>query len=368
MLIHRTMWRPISAEPPDTMITAQPGLKEALHIYASTADARTRAAIYAHNISPAFRDANFKMGPLLASNSLGSLAGDLVTQRALSLLKQRFPALRAIATDFSDASVQFGSPVTTRIAGIPSVSNYVPGTGYVTSSATTTDVSVTIACHKGVEISFNANELASTSRDLFGEQVEAAHYALGKALYDAIFSLITVSGFPHETVSALVDFKREKVSSIATALYDRGVSDMKRFLLLKSSYFEKLQNDTSIVSFASFQRPEIITDYALPPISGLQPYVVPGLPSTDSLVGFAGTRESLILATRVPNDYTSVLPGANNGNVSVVTNPDSGISVQLVQFVDHNKAAAFWRIALMFGAAKGNPAAGQRIVSAATGS
>lgn len=66
----------------------------------------------------------------------------------------------------------------------------------------------------------------------------------------------------------------------------------------------------------------------------------------------------------MPNDYTKALPGASHGSVSVVTNPDTGISVQLVQYVDHKLGAASWRIALMFGVAVGQAASGQRLISA----
>jgi hypothetical protein len=70
----------------------------------------------------------------------------------------------------------------------------------------------------------------------------------------------------------------------------------------------------------------------------------------------------------VPNDYTLALPGASNGNVSVVTNPDTGISVQLVQYVDHNLAAATARVATMYGVAVGNPAVARRLaLTAAAG-
>lgn len=343
-------------------------LVDTLKGYQKETDAKKRSLIYASGISPVLRDRSVHLGPILAANSLGSLTGDLVVQRALTLLKLSFPILSSISTDFSDQGADYGQTVNTRLRSIPAAATFVPGTGYTAASATTTDVPVTINTHKGVPITFNANELASTNRDLFGEQSEGAHYALGKVLVDALYALLTVANFANETVSTLNDFARSKVSSMATALYTRGVPDMGRFLLLAPTYFDKLQSDSSIVSFAAFQRPELITKYMLPEVAGMQPYMAVNLPTAETLVGFGGTPDSLALATRVPNDYTLVLPAANNGNVSVVTNPDTGISVQLVQYVDHKAAEATWRIAIMFGVAKGQAASGQRLVSAATGS
>jgi len=343
-------------------------LPDALKAYAAEPNTKRRTAIYSKEIAPVLRNKDVTLGPILAANSLGTIAGDLVVQRALTLLKLSFPALSAISTDFSDENVKFGQEVVSRIRTIPEVANYVPGTGYATQNAVTTDVSVTINNHKGVPIIFNANELASTSRDLFGEQAEGAHYALGKVLMDAVYALITPTNFENETVSAAADFNRSKVSSMATALFMRGVPGMGRFLILSPTYFDKLGNDAAIVSYAAFQRPEIITEYMLPRVSGFQPYAGYTLPTDDNLVGFAGTPDSLVVATRVPGDYTSGVGVSNNGSVSVVTNPDTGISVQLVKYVEHAKAESAWRVALMFGVAKGQTNSGQRLVSEATGS
>ena len=74
-----------------------------------------------------------------------------------------------------------------------------------------------------------------------------------------------------------------------------------------------------------------------------------------------------MIATRVPNDYTSALPGASFGNVQVVTDPDIGISVQQVQYVNHTLGTATQRVALMYGTAAGQGDAGE-LLKAASGS
>ena len=94
------------------------------------------------------------------------------------------------------------------------------------------------------------------------------------------------------------------------------------------------------------------------------------MPSNNAnLVGFAGSKAALCIATRTPNDYTSVLPGASFGNVQMVTDPDIGITVMQVQYVNHTLGTATSRIALMWGTAPGQTAAGQLIkASAGSGS
>jgi hypothetical protein len=90
------------------------------------------------------------------------------------------------------------------------------------------------------------------------------------------------------------------------------------------------------------------------------------MPSNNAnLVGFAGSKSALVIATRTPNDYTSVLPGASFGNVQMVTDPDIGITVMQVQYVNHTLGTATSRIALMWGTAAGQTNAGQLIKAAA---
>lgn len=345
-------------------VEARDGMVEVLRAMQAQPNPRLRASIFAREISPALNK-GVRLGPILAANSLGTLSGELVTQRALSLLKLTFPQLNAVSTDFSDEAISFGQTVKTRLRAVPAVSDYNTTTGYATSDAVATDVPVVINSHKAVQIGFNANELSSTERDLFGEQAEGAHYALGKALVDALYALITAANYTNATTKALASFSRTDMTAMAKAMFNRAVPAAGRFALLNPDYYEKLQSDSTIVNLAAYQMPEVITQYKLPPIAGFNPYQAVNLPTTGNLTGFAGTPDVLALATRLPNDYSAALPGVSGGGVvQTVTNEDTGISVMLVMYVNHQLGSAYWRIAVQFGAAVGNAAAGQRLVSA----
>lgn len=329
----------------------------------SKGDKKVQAAIWHKDLKKSVLAPNFG-AVLAATNTLGGLAGNLVLQRALTLLKLRFPLLDLISTDFSDEGANFNQQVITRTRGTFTAGDYNAVTGYASNDSTTADVPVTIDQHKFVQIDFNVNELSSTSRDLFAEQAEGAQYAIGKALVDALYARITAGNFANATTQAVGGFNRATLVRVSKALNGRGVSDMGRFLLLNQDYFEALANDTTILQLGTFQRADLINEYRLPRVHGFDPYEAVNLPTTGNLTGFAGTPDSLVVATRVPADYSAALPGAGNGSVSTVTNPDTGVSVQLVQYVDHKLGSAFWRAAFMFGTARGQAASGQRIISA----
>ena|SRR5215471_1819902 len=311
--------------------------------------------------------------------NLGTIAGTLVTQRTLELLKFVFPSLTRFTTDFSDQPATFNQTVMTRIVTVPTVVSYSTATGWADTNAQTTDVSIVINNHRGVPITFNENLLASTMRRLFDEFAEASAYALGKDLVDKLYANFTDANYTNNTVSTSAAFNRSAVVDIGVALSLRGVplGLGNRTMLLWPAAFGSLEKDASMVQFSTnVPRPEIITDGVTPAsafainVEAFNIYSAPNMPSNNAnLVGFAGSKSAVCIATRTPNDYTTVLPGASFGNVQMVTDPDIGITVMQVQYVNHTLGTATSRIALMFGTAAGQTAAGQMIKAAAgTGS
>jgi phage I-like protein len=311
--------------------------------------------------------------------NLGTIAGTLVTLRTLELLKFKFPALVRFTTDFSDQPATYNQTIMTRIVTIPSVVTYSTSTGWSDVVAQTTDVPVVINNHKGVPITFNENLLASTMRRLFEELAEASAYALARDMVNTLYANLTDANFTNNTISTSAAFTRNAVVDIGTALELRGVplGLGVRTMLLWPAAFGSVKKDTTMIQFGTnVPQPALITEGTQTDatlgitVDSFNLYSAPNLPSNNAnLVGFAGSKSALCIATRTPNDYTSVLPGASFGNVQMVTDPDIGITVMQVQYVNHTLGTATSRIALMWGTAPGQTAAGQLIKAAAgTGS
>jgi hypothetical protein len=335
-----------------------------LKAYAAERDPRKKAAIYARDLSKRIKDGEDL--PLHATNTLGTVAGELIVQNALELLLVSQPILGLISTDFSGEAVKWNQEINSRIVTIPTTTAYNTSTGYADENTTTTDVPVTINTHKSCQVSFNVQELAGTARNLFAEQAPAMSYAIGKDFVDAVLAKILVADFTNITTEALIDFDRETVIGMAGALSDRGVPPMGRFLMLKGNYHDKLFSDSAIVNLAANQQSQIITGGRLPMIHDFSIVRTPTLPTTGNLTGFGGSRSSLVIAGRVPGDYTSVFPGVDaGGRAQLITDPSTGITVQMVQFINHTLGTATQRVAYMYGAAKGQVAAGQFLRSAA---
>lgn len=350
---------------------------DVLRAYARMPHHRERGALYAKEIAPLLAKGAGLVGldavrpeagaPLDASNSFGTLVGNIISQRVLELLRFQLPSLNRITTDFSDQQVKYNQTVLTRYIGIPTVGTYNTSTGYpAISTAAASDVPVTINQHKCVELDLNAEQLSGTARRLFDEQIPAMSYALAKDLVDYVYALIVAGTFTNTAIAETAqNFGRPTIVDIAKALTDQGVPIGSQFrtLLLNTAYFAALQKDTAIVNLAVFQRPEYISENQLPPVGGFQVIEAPNLPTTGNLSGFGFSKSALVAATRLPMDYTSILPGASFGQVQQVSDPDTGAAMMQVAYVNHTLGTANFRLAWMYGAAAGQVKAGQILTS-----
>jgi len=354
--------------------------------------AREMAALYASDIR---RNKEFFDMPLMAADyadpagNLGTLSGTLVAQRTLELFKLQFPMINRVYTDFSDTPAQFKQTEDTRVIIVPAVQSYdttLDTTGRpkgwdTVSTAQTKDVPITLDEHIGVPIVFDSNTLAGTVRRLFDEQAPAASYAFAKYFVEKIYKLMTPANFnAYAAVNGayvpvayatyakgLGDFGRSSLVDIATIFNPNQVPIPDRTCLLNSQYYGQLSKDPSLITFYAGQRsPEIITDNELPKLGTFLPMEAPNLTNrnnTPNLVGFAMHKAGIIAKTRLSNDYTLALPGSSYGSVTTITEPDLGISVVLVQYVNHTGGYAEWRIQAMLGAAVGDNRGGLCLTS-----
>ena len=333
-----------------------------LKAYNQERDPLKKAAIFARDISKRITDGEEL--PIMAANTLGTLSGEIVAQQALELLTLEEPILNSFSTDFSGESAKLNQEITSRIVGIPAAASYDADNGYVSQNQVMVDVSVTLSAHRFVQAEFNANELGGTSRKLFDEIAPAMADGIGADAVSIALAVITAANYDEAAIQeALIDFDRETVIRLGGALRDRGVR-RNRFLLLTGSYYDKLFSDEKIALLAANQKPELISGDEMMPLHGFNIQRCPTLPGAENLKGFGGGKSSLVVAGRVPADYANALPGATGGGTSqIITNPKSGMSVHLVQFVDHKLGKAYSRMAYILGAAKGQKKAGQRLVS-----
>lgn len=308
-----------------------------------------------------------------AEDTLGTLSGTLVMQRTLEFFRINYPLFKAIYTDFSDVPAMLSQTIDTRVVSKPAVQTYNNALGAdgrpagwdTASPATTTSKTISLDEHVGVPVVFGANALAKTIRRLFDEQAPAMAYALASYFVAKLYAKMTAANYngyaavngakvPVAYVTyakGVLDFARSAFVDLNMIFNPNEVPLHDRAVLLNSQYYAAAGKDPSLVTFWAGQRnPEIITEGELPKMSKFVPIEAPDFPVTNNRVGFAFQKTAIGAISRIPQDYSKVLPGASYGNVTMISDPETGMSVMLVEYVNHTGGYAEMRMETMIGA------------------
>ncbi|MEI6607894.1 MAG: hypothetical protein WCP35_21540 [Verrucomicrobiota bacterium] len=294
------------------------------------------------------------------SNTNATVNSPLIAQAALTTLLAKFPILGRIATDFSSASVKFKQDIVTHIVTPTVAQDFDPATGYVPDDQAQVDVSVKIDKHAYAGYAITDVERSTSEIDLNQRYADKVAYALGRKVCDDLMALIINANFNNKTESAEADFGRNTVVDIGTKLNKRFIPDMGRFMFVNSDYYNALQKDEALYkAYITPQAGGVVVSGMLPDVNGFTVIEYSALPeNSERLVGFAGIREGLIMAARVPD-----VP-ANTGDtvIRVVTDPRTGLSVQVRDRYDGRLGKQEVSFTLMYGFAAGNKPVIERII------
>jgi hypothetical protein len=331
--------------------------------------------------------------------SLGILSGSLVLQRTLPVFKYKYPELLSMYTDFSDNPGVYQQTEVTRIVTQPATQKYSTTTdntgrpaGWSTvSSATTTDVTISLTDYIAVPIALGNQVIAATTRRLFDEQAVLAVAAIAGYLTTMVTNLLTASNYNYYATvngtlvpTAYTTYKQTAQSwgmsdldTLDSIFTSAKVPEEDRGILLNPTYYSKLRGDPRLEFFYAASSRSIgdasdfVTEAKLPKLSGFAPYKAGYMPTstpstnptTNNVVGFAYQKAGILLKSRLPTDFTTALNTMIPGSVTTVTDPDTKISLMLVQYVNLTQNYAEWRPEVMLGASKADNRAGLVITS-----
>jgi hypothetical protein len=299
------------------------------------------------------------------ANSLGTLSSGVVLARALELVFTKRPILNQISLDLSTDEAKLNSTVKSRIHSVPAVGDFPSAA----TAKTDTDVAVTIDKAKQVRHTFTNAELSSTDRNLVQEAAEPVAVAIANHMVDALAALWVKTNFPNERVQAVADTDYETLTGLRGDLTGRGAPD-ERFVAVNGPVYTNLLNDPLCNRAAKQNGADPIADGRLQNIAGFREiFEYPALPDgpSDNVIGFAGSKDSLVIATRLPADPSKVLPNAAvPGSIGVITEPRTGLSIMVAEWINMADLSAEIMAVWLYGAAKGNPNNGQLLVSTAS--
>jgi hypothetical protein len=351
------------------------------------------ANFYNEELDPHFNKfADMPVNEIMAAtdaDSLGTLAGVLVLQRSLPLFTYDFPVLSSLYTDFSATPGLYNQTENTRVIVAPAVQTYDPTTGTdgrpngwkTVQAAQSTDVPIKLDTYVGVPIVFGQATISATIRRLFDEQGPAAIYAMAKYYVAKITALMTAGNFNAYAVAtqdgkvpdayptyavAVKDFSMDAIDDLEAIFDANEVPTTDRCLCLNAKYHGKLRKDPRLgLFFAAMQKPDMVTEGRLPNLNGFMPHRAPWLPSANNLVGFACHKAGIVLKQRLPTDFTQALNVMVPGSVTTLTDPKSGLSCLLVQYISLQGNYAEWRLEALLGAGVGDKRGGLCLTSQA---
>jgi len=295
------------------------------------------------------------------ANAFGTLASSLIIQRALELVFTERPVLREITTDFSADPVKYGQSLITRTKSVATVNDF--GTG--ATDVADTDVSVTLNNLKEIHHTFSLEELNSTDRNLVEESARPMAVGLANHMVDAIAALWTDTNFTETPVTVGSGWAYDDtIIALRKELAGRGVPS-PWFFVANSDVYNSLLTDSTVVS--ALNNPsngDAIRTGRLPQVSGMGITEYPDMPTTGNLVGFAGHKDSVVMNSRPPMDPHEVLGATPQGRIGYMTEPTTGLSVMVNEWVDMSTLAANVRLVWMYGVAVGNGNNGQLLTSA----
>jgi hypothetical protein len=349
------------------------------------------ARFHSKAIAPRFNEiADMPISEIEAAteaDSVGTLAGTLVLQHSLPLFRYNFPVLASLYSDFSATPGVYNQTEDTRIIVAPAVQTYDATVGadgrpkgwQTVNAAQSTDVPVKLDAYVGVPIVFGQGTISSTIRRLFDEQGPAAIYAMAKYFVNKATALMTPANFNAYAVAtndgkvpdayasyicAVKDFSMDAIDDLEAIFDANEVPATDRVTLLNAKYYGRLRKDPRLgLFFAAMQKPDMVTEGNLPALNGFMPIRAPWLPSANNLVGFAGHKAAIVLKQRLPTDFSQALNVMVPGSVTTVTDPDSGLSLLLVQYVNLTGGYSEWRVEALLGAAVGDKRGGLCITS-----
>jgi len=361
------------------------------------------------------------------NSSLGALATGLLLQNNLGFLSYQLAMLDDVTTDISAQPVLFNQTVRSRYITVPKVMLKTDALSWNATAQTGTavDVNITMDTYAGVPLSIGNVILASTPRQLFNEQRQPQLYALGQyIIYKLLYNVwngntrlanagtkSTITFNPAYTNSvgghtfslagaSLATFVADLPGAMDESLFpggdeEPGVADLARFAWVHGRAYATAAADTNFILNQSiqgirgqtsdnvmatgrftrignmkFRKSQLCTDQVTATGSGADAttngiVITPGTFGSATYIGFCGTRSALIFASRVPTDYTKVLPDVpSTAAIELVTEPKTGLTFMVVKFLDHAYETANMRVQLMFGTAIGDERQGMLLARA----
>jgi hypothetical protein len=292
------------------------------------------------------------------ANTLNGINLAAIAQSVLDNLSAQHTPVSAFTTDFSSEIADQGESITTRIATAVSAGD--ASSGYSATDVTSSAKTVTLNQHKHFTMAFTDLEIAKGGMNMLERTfVRPATHAVINSMVDALMALVVNSEFGNVVTVTSSNFGADDVATLAGDLTTLNVPKDERALIIKPAYYASLAQDNAIQASYASTLDDSIRNHSVPRVHGFNVYEYSDIPTnSENLEGFACGPEALLIAARQP-----AIPQNWSGAVESVTDPDSGLTIQLRSWYEGKDGKQMITATTIFGVLVGSNSL-KRIVSA----
>jgi hypothetical protein len=268
----------------------------------------------------------------MATNTLGGVNATRISQLTLDALQTTMIPFKAFTTDFSPDIASAGSAVSTRYVTNPSVSNFAATRS--SQNSTTTAKTVTLSNYVGVDLGFTDTEMSFSDVKLVEMFIKPAVVAIYENVMAAVLALATSANYSQNTLITAANFNAANIAGLATSLNTAKVSSVGRSVICSPTYADTLRKDSTILPAYAIGDTSFLKGGLIPRLHNFDIYEFNGtIPANgESLAALALAPQGICVAARQP-----AIPRNWAGQVTSITDPDSGLTLQFRDFYDNQE-------------------------------
>jgi len=279
--------------------------------------------------------------------TLTNLDNEIFAQAALEGFSAALLPFASFSTNFSADAVAKGDTVLVPLIGALTATTF--GGSYAVSGGTASAITISINRHKHVPISNTDLTAASSSVANLEKFAFQQGQALGLAVVQDVFSLLTTANFGLATAVSVVDFGLAQIRRGRYLLNDANVPITPRSLILDLDPYDNLLGISNFIQAQLKGDSEGLSEGRAGRIFGMPAYQTHALPGTNSIMGFAAHSSAIAIAMR----YLMPIKPEAYAEAGPVADPTTGAVFGLRKHYDANTGTEYTNLEANYGFAVG---------------
>jgi hypothetical protein len=283
----------------------------------------------------------------MANTIATGLANDAIAQESLAALVKELSWFKSINFRPTTTEVMKGQNLVLTIPSTVSAQTF-GSSGYANADQTLSSVSCAVDQHKFVAYGILDGEQDSSLVNLVDSFAQVNAHALATAIITDVLADVEsakTSDIPSAQQLTITEanFGLDDLISVGADMDEAGIPQVGRWALLSPAYHAKLENELiTTISNSSVDVSGTLTNGVLGRVRGFDIFSCPSLSSSEAVFG---VRDSLLVASAVPG-----LPEVTDGGqITYVTEPSTGLTVQRRVNYDYSAASLNTVMALYYG-------------------